>query len=192
MTIRLLRLNQKHQRLNQRRNNRQLGEPLNELVGFGRLKGVGRYGNGAGELVGGHRFDFEGRSFLGELDLHSFEDPAIDKEMKRNSIIIIGALLLTAATANAGDLFGAALKPSPSVTLFGQRLIWPIPSLCVGAKAGVLPDAGISPEGINLKLPYLALDLPFPSLTLSVGGDKATLKVKPGSVEKTAHKPKKD
>ena len=39
---------------------------------------------------------------------------------------IIGALLLTAATANAGDLFGAALKPKPSVTLFGQKLTWPL------------------------------------------------------------------
>ena len=111
--------------------------------------------------------------------------------MKRISIII-GALLLTAATANAGDMFGAALKPKPSVTLFGQKLSWPIPSLCVGAKAGVLPDAGISPDGINLKLPYLALDLPFPSLTLSVGGDKAKLELKPGAAEKTSHKPKKD
>ena len=64
--------------------------------------------------------------------------------MKKISIII-GALLLTAATANAG-LFGAALKPDPSVTLFGQKISWPIPSLCVGAKAGVLPDAGISPK----------------------------------------------
>ena len=109
--------------------------------------------------------------------------------MKRISIII-GALLLTAATANAG-LFGAALKPDPSVTLFGQKLSWPIPSLCVGAKAGVLPDAGISPEGINVKIPYLALDLPFPSLTLSVGGDKAKLELKPGSAEKTSHKPKR-
>ena len=69
---------------------------------------------------------------------------------------------------------------------------WPIPSLCVGAKAGVLPDAGISPEGINVKIPYLALDLPFPSLTLSVGGDKAKLELKPGSAEKTSHKAKKD
>ena len=110
----------------------------------------------------------------------------------KKRIVLIGTLLLMASSVNAGDLFGGSLKPSPSVTLFGQKISWPIPSLCLGAKAGVLPDAGISPDGIHLKVPYLALDLPFPSLTLSVGKDKTKLELKPGSAEKTSHKPKKD
>ena len=105
---------------------------------------------------------------------------------------IIGALLLTAATANAGDLFGGSLKPTPSITLFGQKISWPIPSLCIGAKAGVLPDAGVSPDGLNIKVPYIALDLPFPSLTLSMGKDKPKVELKLGSVDKTEHEPKKD
>jgi hypothetical protein len=103
--------------------------------------------------------------------------------MKR--LIIIGALLLTAATANAG-LFGAALKPVPNITLFGQTLTWPIPSLCVGGKAGVLPDAKVSPEGINFKIPYLAVDIPFPSLTVKAGTN--TVEVKLGAVERNEHK----
>ena len=98
---------------------------------------------------------------------------------------IIGALLLTAATANAG-LFGAALKPKPSVTLFGQTLTWPIPSLCVGGKAGVLPDAKVSPEGLNFKIPYLAVDIPFPSLKMKAGTN--TVEVKLGAVERSEHK----
>jgi hypothetical protein len=110
----------------------------------------------------------------------------------KTRLLIIGVFLLCAVNAKAGDLFGGSLKPTPSVTLFGQTISWPIPSLCIGAKAGVLPDAGISPEGIHLKIPYLALDLPFPSLTLSVGKDKTKLEIKPGAVEKTSHKPKKD
>jgi len=110
----------------------------------------------------------------------------------KKTIVLIGTLLLLAASVEAGDLFGGSLKPSPSVTLFGQKISWPIPSLCLGAEAGVLPDAGISPRGINLKIPFLALDLPFPSLTLSLGGNKTKLEIRPGSVEKTAHKPKKD
>jgi hypothetical protein len=101
--------------------------------------------------------------------------------MKR--IIIIGALLLTAATANAGDLFGAALKPTPAITLFGQTLTWPIPSLCVGGKAGVLPDAKVSPEGLNFKIPYLAIDIPFPSITMKAGTN--TVEVKLGAIEKS-------
>jgi len=102
--------------------------------------------------------------------------------MKKIKYIIVGALLLAAVTANAGDLFGAALKPKPSITLFGQKLTWPLPSLCLGAKAGVLPDAGISPAGINLKIPYLALDFPFPTLTVKAGTNIVELKL--GAVER--------
>jgi hypothetical protein len=40
-------------------------EHLNELDGLGRLEGACRYGNRLGELVGGHRFDFEGGNFCG-------------------------------------------------------------------------------------------------------------------------------
>ena len=104
-------------------------------------------------------------------------------------LLIIGVFLLVAVNASAGDLFGGSLKPNPSVTLFGQKLSWPIPSLCLGAKAGVLPDAGISPEGIHLKIPYLALEIPFPSLVLSLGKDKAKVEIKAGAINKTEHKP---
>ena len=52
--------------------------------------------------------------------------------------LIATAFLLGAiTTAQADGLFGAALKPKPNVTLFGQTITWAIPSLCVGAKAGV-------------------------------------------------------
>ena len=110
----------------------------------------------------------------------------------KKRIILIGALLLMAATVEAGDWFGGGWKPKPSITLFGQKIVWPIPSLCLGAKAGVLPDAGINPDGLNLKIPYLSIELPFPSVTLSAGKEKAKLELKPGSVSKTEHKPKKD
>ena len=97
-------------------------------------------------------------------------------------LIVIG--LLCAVNANADGLFGARLKPNPSVTLFGQKISWAIPSLCIGAKAGVIPDAGISPEGINLKIPYLSLELPFPSLTLRAGKGSDPVEVKLGAVKK--------
>jgi len=120
--------------------------------------------------------------------LHNPQVPSlIETIMKR--ILIVGALLLFAANVRADGLFGASWKPSPSITLFGQKLTWPIPSLCAGAKAGVLPDAGVSPEGMNLKIPYLAVSIPFPSLTVSVGKDKPKVELKLGSVEKTEHKP---
>tara|TARA_Y100000361_G_scaffold21819_1_gene16986 strand:+ start:479 stop:805 length:327 start_codon:yes stop_codon:yes gene_type:complete len=100
-------------------------------------------------------------------------------------LYLIGALLLFATNANAG-LFGAGLKPDPNITLFGQKLSWPIPSLCIGAKAGVLPDAGVSSEGINFKIPYFSVDLPFPTVTIK--GTNSVTKVKIGAVEKTVTK----
>ena len=107
-------------------------------------------------------------------------------------LLIIGVFLLGAGSAKAGDLFGGSLKPTPSVTLFGQTISWPIPSLCIGTKAGVLPDAGVSPDGLNFKIPYLALEVPFPSLTLSLGKEKPKVELKLGSVDKTEHQPKED
>lgn len=104
--------------------------------------------------------------------------------MKTKYYIIIGALLFCTATAKADGLFGAGLKPAPNITLFGQKLTWPIPSICIGAKAGVLPDAGLSPEGVNFKIPYLSVDIPFPGLTLKTGKDKPTVEVKLGAVNK--------
>ena len=101
----------------------------------------------------------------------------------KKKLLLVGALLFAASSVNAGDLFGAGWKPKPSVTLFGQKITWPLPSLCLGAKAGVLPDAGISPAGVNLKIPYLALDFPFPSLTLKVGDKSAELKL--GAIDKS-------
>jgi len=104
--------------------------------------------------------------------------------MKKITLIIVVALLLCAANAEAGDLFGAGWKPKPSLTLFGQKLEWPIPSVCLGAKAGVLPDAEVSPDGFNFKIPYLALDVPFPSLTLSLGKAKPKVELKLGAIKK--------
>lgn len=101
-------------------------------------------------------------------------------------LIIVSAFLLAAGTASAGDAFGASLKPTPSLTLFGQKISWPIPSLCLGAKAGVTPDASVSPEGLKLKIPYLSLELPFPSIALRLGANKA--KVKVGAVETNKRK----
>ena len=71
----------------------------------------------------------------------------------KKTFILVGALLVSASSVNAGDLFGAGWKPKPSVTLFGQKITWPIPSFCLGSKAGVLPDAGVSSDGFNFKIP---------------------------------------
>ena len=101
-------------------------------------------------------------------------------------LIILSVFLLTVGTASAGETFGASLKPTPSLTLFGQKISWPIPSLCLGAKAGVTPDASVSPNGLKLKVPYLSLELPFPSLFLGTKDNKVHLKL--GEVHKSKQK----
>jgi hypothetical protein len=98
-------------------------------------------------------------------------------------IIMISAFLLLAGTASAGETFGASLKPTPNLTLFGQKISWPIPSLCLGAKAGVTSDASVSSDGIKFKIPYLALELPFPALTLGFRNNQIELKL--GEVNKS-------
>ena len=106
--------------------------------------------------------------------------------MKYPKLFVIGALLLSACSAKAGNSFGGSWKPNPNFTLFGQKITWALPSLCIGAKAGVLPDAGISSDGINFKVPYFSLDLPFPVLTIKTKG--STTDVKIGSIEKSERK----
>jgi len=107
----------------------------------------------------------------------------------KKTFILVGALLVSASSVNAGDLFGAGWKPKPSVTLFGQKITWPIPSFCLGSKAGVLPDAGVSSDGFNFKIPYFAVDIPFPSLTVKAGTNVIELKV--GAIEKNKQAPEK-
>ena len=103
----------------------------------------------------------------------------------KKTLLIIGVVLFT-TTARAGDTFGASLKPSPNFTLFGQNLSWPIPSLCVGAKAGVTPDVQASSEGIKFKIPYFALEIPFPTLTVGTKDKKIALKL--GEIVKSEQK----
>ena len=92
-------------------------------------------------------------------------------------LIILSAALLTVGTVSAGETFGASLKPTPNVTLFGQKISWPIPSLCLGAKAGVTPDASVSSDGVKIKIPYFSLELPFPSLSLGFKTNRIELKL---------------
>ena len=95
-------------------------------------------------------------------------------------------VLVSSSSAHAG-WFGASWKPTPTVKAFWQELKWPLPSLCVGAKAGTMPDASVSTKGINFKIPYFAVNVPFPSVTLGTKEKRFT--VGPNSVNE--EKPKK-
>jgi hypothetical protein len=49
----------------------------------------------------------------------------------------------------------------------------------------VNPDFGVSSDGFKLKLPYIALDIPFPSLFLGTKDKKVEVKI--GSIDKSKH-----
>lgn len=96
--------------------------------------------------------------------------------MKTKLLLTIG-LFLCMGTVEAGEKFRAGLKPKPHLTLFGQTLSCPIPSLCVGAKAGVTPNVSVSPEGLKLKIPYLSLEIPFPTFSIATKTNRIDLKL---------------
>jgi len=98
--------------------------------------------------------------------------------------LILAGLLLSVVSVKGGDMFGAALKPDPNITLLGQNVACGIPSLAVGKDAGVIPDFELSSEGVRLKIPYLAIKVPFPKFTLSSRKAKHDLVIKPGSIKK--------
>jgi hypothetical protein len=95
--------------------------------------------------------------------------------MKRLYILSIMALMLVTTNSAQAGWFGADWKPVPTVKAFWQELKWPLPSLCVGAKAGAMPDANLTTKGFNFKIPYLAVDVPFPSVTLGTKESRFTI-----------------
>jgi hypothetical protein len=106
--------------------------------------------------------------------------------MMKKILLIVGVALF--ATTAGAETFGASLKPVPNVTLFGQTIKWGIPSLCLGKAAGVLPDAKVSAEGVSFKLPWIAVDIPLPSLILGFKTNRVELKL--GEVDTNLRKGK--
>ena len=102
------------------------------------------------------------------------------KKLLVTTLSIIGLTLLSAPKAEAGlfgDWLNGGLKPEPNFTVLGQGITWPVPSLCVGAKAGKTADTKVSTKGLYFKLPFFELDLPFPTLTLGTKNHKVNVGV---------------
>jgi len=96
--------------------------------------------------------------------------------MKISKLLVIGALLLSASAAEAG-WFGASFGSAPSVTLFGQTLTVPVPSVVLGPAAGTSVAAKVSSGGGSLSLPWVNVGAKSPSLTVGVKGAKHTVTV---------------
>jgi len=99
--------------------------------------------------------------------------------MKNKTYIAIvaafGLLAVCGEKANAA-WFGASVKPDPSITLFGQTLTVPVPSLAVGKAAGSSFDASAcSAKGASLTLPFFKVGVQSPKLTVGIKDTKVRL-----------------
>ena len=110
--------------------------------------------------------------------------------MKINKLLVVGALLLSVSAVEAG-WFSASLGSTPSVTVFGQTLTVPIPSVVLGAAAGTSVDAKVSSGGASLSLPWCKVGVKSPSLTVGVMGAKINVSTSGVKKAKSTHKKSK-
>ena len=96
--------------------------------------------------------------------------------MKKTIITLLVAAAFFAGSdrANAG-WFGASFGTEPSVTLFGQTLTVPVPSVVLGAEAGTSVKGSISSGGARISLPFVRVGVRSPKLTVGVKGAKISV-----------------
>lgn len=116
--------------------------------------------------------------------------------MKISKLVVVGALLLSVSAAEAG-WFGASFGPAPSVTVFGQTLSVPVPSVVLGPAAGASVAAKASSGAASLSLPWFKVSAKSPTLTVGVKGAKINVstsgvkEAKPAPAKKKSRKSKK-
>ena len=101
--------------------------------------------------------------------------------MKINKVLIIVAFFLSVSASNAG-WFGASLGKEPSLTVFGQTLTVPVPSVVLGAEAGTSVGARASSSGVGFTLPFCKVGIKTPTLT--VGPKEGKINVSTSGVKK--------
>jgi hypothetical protein len=100
----------------------------------------------------------------------------------------------SSSSVNAG-WFGASFGTQPSVTLFGQTLTVPVPSVVLGGAAGTSVSGNVSSDGANISLPFVKVGIKSPRVTVGVKGSKINVCTagvhKASSPKKKAKKAKK-
>ena len=97
--------------------------------------------------------------------------------MKRyiNTLFIVSAFFVVSAKANAG-WFGASFSDTPSLTLFGQTLKVPVPSLTLGKAAGTKGSASASSnKGVSVALPFIKVEARSPEVQVGTSTNKVSL-----------------
>ena len=105
--------------------------------------------------------------------------------MKKSIVTLLIAIAFAASssTASAG-WFGAKFGTAPSLTLFGQTLTVPIPSVVLGAAAGTSVSGSASTSGASVSLPFIKVGVKTPKLTVGVPGAK--ISVTAGGIKKAS------
>tara|TARA_R100000152_G_C6711051_1_gene138664 strand:- start:131 stop:472 length:342 start_codon:yes stop_codon:yes gene_type:complete len=96
---------------------------------------------------------------------------------KKLTVAVLAAFVLGmgSTTANAG-WFGASFGSTPSVTLFGQTLSVPVPSVTLGSAAGTSVGASASSDkGVSLALPFMKVGAQSPKLTVGPKTNKVSI-----------------
>tara|TARA_R110002020_G_scaffold354675_5_gene567425 strand:+ start:710 stop:1054 length:345 start_codon:yes stop_codon:yes gene_type:complete len=93
-----------------------------------------------------------------------------------NKLTVLTAMCFALVTSSVqAELFGASVKPAPNATVLGQKITWPIPSLSLGKKAGTGVDANLSTKGVGFKIPFLAVNVPFPHAVVGLPDAKVSV-----------------
>ena len=90
-------------------------------------------------------------------------------------IILTGMCFALATSSAQAELFSAGISPAPTVTVLGQKVTWPLPSLALGSKAGEGVDANLSTRGFRFRVPFFAVSVPFPHAVVGVKDAKISV-----------------
>ena len=93
-------------------------------------------------------------------------------------LFITAAFFAVSTSANAG-WFGVSLGDAPSLTLFGQTLKVPIPSLILGKAAGTKVNVSASSDkGVSVSLPFVKVEARSPEMQVGIADNKVSVSLR--------------
>ena len=90
--------------------------------------------------------------------------------------MLAAALFASSAIQAHAGWVGAEFGTKPSVTLVGQKLTGPVPSITLGAAAGTSVSAkASSSKGASLSLPFIKVGVQSPQLSVGTKTNKVNI-----------------
>ncbi len=104
-------------------------------------------------------------------------------------ILTVALIGLMSSPVQAG-WFGAKFGETSSVTLFGQTLTVPVPSVTLGSAAGTKVSASADSGSASVSLPFFKVGVKTPKLTVGVPGTDNKVSISTAGVKAGGAKPK--